>query len=107
MELEAIPILSIPTDYMVSQYNFTRNFETPIPSREDWKKALPVKAGEACYTDGSKILEGMDTGIYGVKTRVKIPLRLGKITMAEIVAIQRGEENYQHRRLQTKTLPFF
>lgn len=81
---------------------FNRTSQETIPTREDYKKGSNVKAEEIWYTNGSKLQKEVGANIYGVKTRVRIPLNLAKngaMFQAEIAAIKHCVEELLRQKL--------
>ena len=61
------PIFDMPRDRMIPETNFEKNFETILPSREEWLDGWPTclpEDGLVCFTDGSKTPVGTGAGIF-------------------------------------------
>ena len=64
-------------DYLPTEYCFDRGFHFLIPSRDDWNYDIIVPPDVLdVYTDGSKLDNGVGSGIYSVKLDLNISLRL-------------------------------
>ncbi|XP_073978772.1 uncharacterized protein [Rhodnius prolixus] len=90
-ELEADPILGLPSDFMTPKYNFDKPFKVCIGDREAWRRGPPVVGDSMWYTDGSKMEEGVGAGVYGVKPKCSFSVSLGKLAtvfQAELAAIR-------------------
>uniref|UniRef100_T1I2I9 RNase H type-1 domain-containing protein n=1 Tax=Rhodnius prolixus TaxID=13249 RepID=T1I2I9_RHOPR len=82
-ELEADPILGLPSDFMTPKYNFDKPFKVCIGDH--------VLGDSMWYTDGSKMEEGVGAGVYGVKPKCSFSVSLGKLAtvfQAELAAIR-------------------
>ena len=84
--------LLAPSDHMIPVYDFSKNFETSISSREEWKgkKTTTRNKDLVWYTDGSKMSSGTGAGIYGpkIKRSKSVPMGLHcTVFQAEVYAI--------------------
>ena len=61
-------------DYLPVEYCFDRSFQFLIPSRDDW--ALDMSSCMYIYTDGCKLVSGVDGRVYSRKVNLNISLRL-------------------------------
>ncbi|XP_074027278.1 ribonuclease H1-like [Leptinotarsa decemlineata] len=107
---ELDPIMGMPSDEMLPQYSFGKNFKTIITGREAWKGGPPINAEIACYTDGSKTEERVGAGIYITKPKTKVSLRLGKkvtIFQAETAAIGHCAEELLRQEFKKKTIAIY
>ncbi|XP_074039468.1 ribonuclease H-like [Leptinotarsa decemlineata] len=107
-ELENDPIMGMPSDEMLPQYSFGKNFKTIITGREAWKRGPPINTEIACYTDGSKTEEGVGAGI--TKPKIKVSLRSGKkgtIFQAETVAIRHCAKELLRQEFKENTISIY
>ncbi|XP_074042447.1 uncharacterized protein [Leptinotarsa decemlineata] len=109
-ELENDPIMGMPSDEMLSQYSFGKNFKTIITGREAWKEGPPINVEIACYTDGSKTEKGVGAEIYITKPKIKVSSSLGKkmtIFQAETAAIRHCAEELLRQEFKEKTIEIY
>jgi len=79
-------------DKISAKYEFGKQFNIEIPTREDWELGrVSINEGAAkWYTDGSRMNDSTGTGVYEENGETKISLNLGKYTtvfMAEVYGI--------------------
>ncbi|XP_074027682.1 uncharacterized protein [Leptinotarsa decemlineata] len=109
-ELENDPIMGMPSDDMLPQYSFGKNFKTIITGRGAWKGGPPINTEVACYTDGSKTEEGVGAGIYITKPKTEVSLSLGKkvtIIQTETAAIHHCAEELLRQEFKGKTIAIY
>jgi hypothetical protein len=86
-------ILQMGTDKMTPRYSFHKPFAVRLPDRSQWDKGIiPLgKRGLTSYTDGSKMNEGANAGVYGQGMRQRFSFNLGRyatVFQAEVYAIK-------------------
>jgi len=88
------PILSMPTDRIITEFKFDKNFDIHIPPKEDWFNGIfPPEHEIVLYSDGSLIRDSAGAGLYCDKLNVQRSIPLGNyasIFLAEIRAIIEG-----------------
>ncbi|XP_074039464.1 uncharacterized protein [Leptinotarsa decemlineata] len=102
--------MGMPSDEMLSQYSFGKNFKTIITGREAWKGGPPLNAEIAFYTDGSKTEEGVGARICITKAKTKVSLSLGKkvtIFQAETATIRHCAEELLRQEFKEKTIAIY
>ncbi|XP_075150949.1 uncharacterized protein LOC142225058 [Haematobia irritans] len=95
----------IRTDYMASWHMFESDLESIIPSVEDWDKNRIHFGNLNIYTDGSKMTEGVGSGIYCKELELKESFKLDEqcsIFQAEIFAIVKAAELISMRPINSK-----
>uniref|UniRef100_T1ICQ2 RNase H type-1 domain-containing protein n=1 Tax=Rhodnius prolixus TaxID=13249 RepID=T1ICQ2_RHOPR len=109
-ELEADPILGLPSDFMAPKYNFDKPFKVCIGDREAWRRGPPVLGDSMWYTDGSKMEVGVGAGVYGVKPKCSFSVSLGKLAtvfQAELAAIRFCATEIEGLRLKSCVIVAF
>jgi len=61
-------------------YSFETLYRVTMLTREDWTKAtcIPAVEGLAWYTDGSKMRQGIEAGVYGQSVGRRLSFSLGR-----------------------------
>lgn len=75
------PIFDMPRDRMTPKLEFERNFDAIFPSRHEWQNDWPsVLPAGGCvrFTDVSKTVEGIGTGVFSPDAGKETWFHLGK-----------------------------
>jgi ribonuclease HI len=97
--LNRVPQLTIPSDYLIPEFDFLKRFQTVIPLRSNWMegKIKDHPNAKICFTDGSKVkgespVSGKSgAGVYSKTDSFNESVPLGIYTtvfQAEVYAIK-------------------
>jgi ribonuclease HI len=104
---ESLGVLFV--DDMTAEYDFEKKFRTVFPTRQEWTMEQPVFEPESLvyYTDGSKMDDGVGSGVFGIRPRVQIVGSLddsATVFQAEVHALElcirdKISKGYRNRKI--------